>query len=99
MSKDWTQRPSSLLGIDDPYAAWCVDEVVYLFGNYCEGEMDQAEHRTKQQAAKGPARARTLANILNGTNSVQEDEAGQTKELPAPATAGRFRDPAAMFKK
>lgn len=101
MSKEWTQRPSSLLAIEDAYYAWCIDEVVYLFGNHCEGEMNDAENRTKRSDAKGPARVRALQNILDGVSKPKEEPTtGETGEMPpAPVAAGKFRDPAAMFRK
>ena len=32
-----------LLDVDDPYAAYCLDEAVSYFGNMVEGELNQCE--------------------------------------------------------
>lgn len=53
VSRQYRTRPSELVGLTDTYAAWCFDEVVYLFGTYVESELRAAEEgaKTAKQAA------------------------------------------------
>jgi hypothetical protein len=88
MAKEYSQRPSSLLGLaDDSYAAWCVDEVAYIWGRHVEGSMAEAEAKAKGDTAKFAARQRALSSLLAGP--VSEDQEKTTK--------GRFRDPASFL--
>lgn len=37
----WSQRPSELLYLTDPYVCFCVDEAVDMFGKIVEGELNE----------------------------------------------------------
>jgi hypothetical protein len=61
MSREWSVRPSELLGLsEDTYTAFCVDEAVFVFGTAIEAELasmtkyktesDKAFTRRRQQA-------------------------------------------------
>lgn len=52
-------RPSQLLGIDDPYEAYCLDEAVLAFGDGVTAELDKV--KGKNQAQK---RMMTLRRLL-----------------------------------
>lgn len=96
MSKEWRERPSSLLGLDDAYLSYCVDEAVFMFGRYVESEMQAAEDRTKNAKHKAGARQQALSAILNSPVASDTDEPDQP---PPPPSTKQFRDPAALFRK
>lgn len=86
MSQQYKTTPSSLLGIDDDYIAWCLNEAVYIFSNHVESKMHEAEARAKGEKQKSAARQRILQMML------KDDTPGE--EGPRPGT---FRDPASGF--
>jgi len=83
-AKTWGQRPSQLLGIDDPYTAFCVDEAVWMWGNHVESELNKATDGAKN---KDQARSRLVAATRR--LFTEEGEEGEKK--------GSFRDPALML--
>ncbi len=42
-AKLWAVRPSELLDLDDPYAAYCLDEAVAYLGNTVQSELNGVE--------------------------------------------------------
>lgn len=42
-------RPSELLGIDDPYEAYCLDEAVLSFGDGVRAELDKVKGKNQEQ--------------------------------------------------
>lgn len=42
-------RPSDILGIEDDFEAFCVDEAVYYFGEYVKEKMEEVKGKTKAQ--------------------------------------------------
>lgn len=38
-------RPSELLGLDDPYVQYCLDEAVWEFATSVQAEMDKVKHK------------------------------------------------------
>lgn len=89
MSETYSSRPSEVLGIGDPYVAFCLDEATFMWGRHVEGSMDEAASKTKNDNQRHAARLRVLNNLL----TPKEKEPGTQ---PAP---GKFRDPASMFNK
>jgi hypothetical protein len=51
-SKLWSTRPCALLGIDDPYVSYCVDEAVGSWGMYVENELDKIEGKNGKDTAR-----------------------------------------------
>lgn len=47
MAQRYSTTPAQLLGIDDPVAAWCVNEAALYAGAYRERELAEAD-KTKQ---------------------------------------------------
>src|SRR5262245_12895218 len=45
-SKLWGVRPSSLLDVDDTYAAYCLDQAVFHFGSQLSAELESVEGKT-----------------------------------------------------
>lgn len=50
-AKTWKTRPSELLGIDDPYLAYCVDEAISDFGNYVSEELNKVKGKDEKAIA------------------------------------------------
>ena len=50
MAKEYSSRPSQLLGIEDPYSAWCLDDAVYAWGTHVEAELKRATTGAKNEA-------------------------------------------------
>jgi hypothetical protein len=88
MSNQWSRRPSELLGLvrrDDQYAAWCLDEVVYFFGNWVESQVNEAITQSKDKAQATRMAESTLRACLAEI------------EETATATTGKFKDPMASL--
>jgi hypothetical protein len=49
MSKDYQTRPSEILDIDDPFAAFCLDRAVHDFGSAVESALSDVEGKTKKE--------------------------------------------------
>lgn len=49
-SKTFNIRPSQLLDIDDPYAAYCLDNAVGEFGRALEMELSRIDAKTQKKA-------------------------------------------------
>lgn len=67
-ARKWEVRPSNLLGIQDPYVAFCLDEAVYELASWIEDELEKVEDRGKKRDPKKTAakkRAR-LEFLLTG---------------------------------
>jgi len=82
-SKTWSSRPSQLLGVEDPYAAYCIDQAVAYWGRHLESEMDKAERNTKNEDAATRARQAVLDRYMPRPENQKH--------------TGNFSDPAAMF--
>lgn len=41
-SKDWGQRPSEILRIENAYVGYCVDEAVWVFGGWVDDQVESA---------------------------------------------------------
>lgn len=116
MARQYRSRPSALLHVSDvdPYAAYCFDEVVYVFGTYVEAQLNDAEkgaRSDKQRSNKRMMRLQTLLREDTEEKKIVQKEATKTQgakkteekspaDLPAVRQApAKFRDPADMFKK
>lgn len=92
MAKEYSTRPSSLLGLtEDSFAAWCLDEVTYLWGTHVEAEVAQSGEKMKNPDQRLAAKHRTLSSLLFDGDT--EDGKGEVAAAPK----GRFRDPASMM--
>lgn len=49
MSKDYRTRPSELVDLDDPFAAFCLDRAVHDFGTAVENALSDVEGKTKKE--------------------------------------------------
>lgn len=64
MAQQYQQRPSSLVGLSDSYAAFCLDEAVYVFGIYVESELHSATKETTDSKKAEAQRRNVLARIF-----------------------------------
>lgn len=102
-------RPSELVGLDpnprhgDAYTAYCLDEAVWLWGSYVEGELDQVRDKAKtakQAAEKVKMRFRTLmADREPEVEAAAEVDPDFPKHLPRLPAPTKFRDPMSLMKK
>ena len=86
MAESYSTRPSQLLGVDDPYAAWCIDEVSYTWGMAVDGAVERARHNVDDPQHGNAAASAELERLLREPKDITSDGS-------APTT-GRFRDPA-----
>ena len=49
MAKEYNTRPSDLLGLENEYVAFCVDQVVFRWGSFVQGELDSVEGKDQNQ--------------------------------------------------
>lgn len=99
MSQAWYKRPSELMDVHDPWTAWCLDEVTYLFGKTVENAMDEAEQNAKGKAAKLAARSRAMEMAMSARS--EDSFSLDHKDQPAapPPKPGAFKDPASLLRK
>ncbi|MBE6760228.1 MAG: hypothetical protein E7554_09135 [Ruminococcaceae bacterium] len=63
MSKRYGQRPSLLLGVEDPYAAWCLDEAcMYIM---CRIENDGRLPRPLQRLSEPRGNSAAVLGMIN----------------------------------
>lgn len=72
MANQFRQRPSALVGVSDPYAAYCFDEAVYYFGTHVESELRRVSDGKKPEEAKRQRQA-ILTQLLTDPPEVQAD--------------------------
>lgn len=48
-AKTYHVRPSDLVAVDDPYAAYCLDTAVGEFGRALDAELNNVEGKTKKE--------------------------------------------------
>lgn len=75
LSVTYRQRPSEVIGVDDPWAAYQFDLAVAQFGAWVEGKLDERDKKGKP--------THTLASLLG-------DEAARAREY-APVSAEGLR--------
>lgn len=46
LGKTWGKAPSEIIGVDDEYIAYCLDQAVAYFGGHVENELDEVEGKT-----------------------------------------------------
>lgn len=49
MAKLWNTRPSVLLGVSEPYVAYCLDNSVATFGSALEAELEGVKGKTETE--------------------------------------------------
>lgn len=74
-------RPSTLLDVQDPYQAFCLDQAVRFFGSALEAELEEASSKEKTAEKATRARQAILDRVL----------------FPGETPKKRYADPAAKF--
>lgn len=60
-AKQWSSRPSEILDVQDPYAAFCLDSAIWEFGTYVESELESVKGKNEKQRQAGrEARLKSL---------------------------------------
>lgn len=77
----WKSTPAELIGVDDEYTAYCLNQAVSYVGKFIDGEMDKASDKAKTTKAAESARQRVLDKYLT----------------PSTGGKSGFMDPAGMF--
>lgn len=80
-------RPSTLLSLDNAYVAYCFDEALYLWGNFVENELAEAELE--------PQRKRDRKQL----QAERRRKAAVSRVLGLAPTTNRFRDPQELVDK
>lgn len=80
-AKTWSCRPSNLMVITDPFAAYCFDQAIGVWGNSIEGQMDSQEGKTADETNR--LRHGVLMRFLDG------DEAPSKGRFADPAAMFR----------
>lgn len=82
MSKLWKVRPSEIVGLDDPYVAYCLDEAIMYAGNYIEQQLDNVKQGKGKNAEKHRAAQQqiVLERILYGKQQTFRDPAMSLKK-------------------
>jgi hypothetical protein len=91
MATRFSQRPAVLLSVSDPYLAWCLDEVVFIFGNYFENEIEKI-------SSNFPGREKELEREhylkLLVAELLDQEEDPEVAITQSPTGKGKFADPA-----
>lgn len=87
MAQRYRVRPSELISVDEPYAAFCFDDACSLWGLHVERRVQEAGSTITNPSLRQMTQQATLAGLLRGGK----------KEVSAPSV--KFRDPAERFKK
>jgi hypothetical protein len=64
MAKELKSRPSTLLGINDPWVAFCTDRACFTFASAIEADQNEAEARLPK-SAKDSAHSRARQRVLD----------------------------------
>lgn len=76
--------------MDDPWTAWCVDEAVWTWGVYIEGEVHKAE-KGKDKGKGAQKRAQEAAAAQDRVDRKLKELLGTKDEDPQPnRPAGQF---------
>lgn len=78
-------RPSDLLGVENSYVAYCLDEAIVTFGEALEHELEKVAHGAKNERAAEGAQKMTLEKWLK--LGAYAEVAGEKKQ--------QFRNPVA----
>ena len=97
MSRKLRCRPSQLVNIYDPYAAYCLDEATYIWGTHVEIELENSTRDKKEnkEAKKAIEKRQNRFQAL----MVEDEEVDPSKpQIKSPTSRKRFKDPADLFK-
>lgn len=88
----------------DPFTAYCLDEAVFMWGTYVEGEISKAEKEAKTtQQAKNKIKL-VIHRLLKEDEDeyrrdASKDAEGNERALPPVKKAsGKFRDPMSVVR-
>lgn len=78
MAKAYNTPPSEILGIDNKISAYYVDNGFYLFGQFVEGKLNEAEARVRKAHKKGaePFVNNVRKTTFNALMGIKDDTSG-----------------------
>lgn len=97
MARTYRCRPSQLIDIGDPYAAYCFDEACYAWGAHVETELAKASSGAKNEKEAAAKRSRQYQLLMTDLPEPDEDKSDKPKSKPKPKPK-QFKDPADLFK-
>lgn len=93
MAEKYRQLPSSLLRLDDPYTAWCVDEAITMFKARVDAAVDAAGERapkSNDHKMEEAVRQAELDKLIKYNPDAHKEESTPAQR--------KFADPAAMVR-
>jgi len=64
MAKTYQVKPSDILHVTDPIAAWCFDRAIFLFGSTMQHDLDNAGRGAKNPAIANGKRQQVMSKWL-----------------------------------
>lgn len=71
MAQTWRARPSELLGVEESYAAYCLDQAIAALGNGIKHRLDSLSTTDRKVRQLEVKMQRELATILGLKDDVQ----------------------------
>jgi hypothetical protein len=65
-ARQWKVRPSEMLGLEDPYTAYCLDEAVLDLVSYIEEELESVKVKGSKPEVLAVRKAAKLEALLTG---------------------------------
>lgn len=85
LAKAWSCRPSQLMDLKDPYAAFCFDEAITEFGETIEDAIEVATEKSKTKKSALSAAQKVLMQHLGvGQVETKQDAARAAKTFASP---------------
>jgi len=79
-ARQWRVRPSEILGIDDAYVAYCLDEAVSDLAAFIEDELDKVKVKSDNPEVVRKRKMARLDALLSGNVAKQfADPAAKAK--------------------
>lgn len=79
-AKAWTVRPSELLDVSDGWAAYCLDNAVWTFGEWVISELDKVPSAKKQETTNKRREAKLKAILADKPELAFADPAAKFKK-------------------
>jgi hypothetical protein len=89
MANQWKTKPSELLNVDDPLAAYYLNRAVFYFGQAYEADIEDAVEQAKTKAS-----AERAANTVRDRWLRDDEDTPQEQSQERPAG---YKDPAEAF--
>jgi hypothetical protein len=95
MAKEFSARPSAIVGVRNSLLAFQIDRAVWVFGTSVVADMDQAESEISERDPKAKSATLRAARLAVFNKYMNDGTEHAEKDRPTP---GRFADPRAMMQ-